>query len=185
MKIHLLGPAGSGTTTLGRLISESLGIPHFDSDDFFWLKADPPFLEKRLREQRIELLKNTLGNHDSWVLSGSMLNWGDFLRPELVLIIYKYVPKEIRLERLKRREAKRYGNRIEPGNDMYPLHLEFLEWAAGYETGGMEMRSKMSEEAWMHPAACKILRLETEIPMEEELKRVLELTLKISQNPHQ
>ena len=36
-RIHILGAAGSGTTTLGRALAERLQCPHFDTDDYFWL----------------------------------------------------------------------------------------------------------------------------------------------------
>ena len=35
--IHIYGAAGSGTTTLGRKISEELGYKFMDTDDYFRL----------------------------------------------------------------------------------------------------------------------------------------------------
>ena len=96
MKIHILGPSGVGTTTLGKTIAAELVIKHFDSDDFFWAKTKIPFTRKREKDDRIRLLKKALSGYKSWVLSGSMLGWGDFLLPEINLIIYLYVPKSIR-----------------------------------------------------------------------------------------
>ncbi len=178
MKIHILGPSGSGTTTLGRALSAKFDIPHFDSDDFFWLDTDPPFTEKRSIEDRIRLLESTLGEHDSWILSGSMMKWGDFLIPQLELVIYLYVEKEIRIERLKDRERKNFGSRIDPGNDMYENHREFIEWASSYEDGGMDMRSRMSEEAWVGKLKCRVLRIEGEMGVNEEVG-IVEKRIKI------
>jgi adenylate kinase family enzyme len=48
MFIHLLGPSGSGTSILGKAISQRLNIPWFDSDDIFWIKTDPPYTKKRI-----------------------------------------------------------------------------------------------------------------------------------------
>jgi len=96
MKIHILGPSGAGTTTLGKAIAAELVIKHFDSDDFFWAKTKIPFTRKREKDVRIRLLKKALSGYKSWVLRGSMLGWGDFLLPEIDLIIYLYVPKNIR-----------------------------------------------------------------------------------------
>lgn len=180
MKIHILGPSGSGTTTLGRALSDKFNIPHFDSDDFFWLSTDPPFTQKRIMEDRVSLLKNTLDAHQSWILSGSMMKWGDFLVPQLDLVIYLYVEKEIRIMRLKTRERKNFGSRIDPGNDMYENHKEFIEWASSYEDGGMDMRSRMSEEAWIGRLKCPVLRIDGEVEIGEEVgmvERVLKQTL--------
>lgn len=71
LKIYLLGPSGSGTSTLGREIADRMGIPWFDSDDFYWIATDPPFTVKREIEERKRCLKETLDGNVSWVLSGS------------------------------------------------------------------------------------------------------------------
>ena len=173
MKIHLLGPSGSGTTTLGKALASALSIPHFDSDYFFWIPTSPPFTTKRPTNERIDMLKSTLNGLDSWILSGSMLKWGDFLKPVLDIVIYKYVAQEIRIPRLIKREKNRYGDRIDNGQDMHKQHFEFITWAKNYETGGLEMRSKTSEEAWMKSLKCKIIRIENEIAIKEELSIVL------------
>lgn len=174
MKIHLLGPSGSGTSSLGKLVAETCGIPWFDSDGFFWLPTDPPFTMKRETGERVRLLEAALRGLESWVLSGSMLGWGDFLKPRLDLVIYKYVEKDVRIPRLERRERGRFGERIEPGHDMHEAHLEFIRWAERYEEGGMEMRSRMSETEWLSDLRCPVLRLERSLPLGRELELVRE-----------
>lgn len=172
MKIHLLGPSGSGTTTLGKIISEKYDILHIDSDDVFWMPTDPPFSVKRKSEARSDLLKSITRQNDSWVLSGSCMGWGDFIKEELDLVIYKYLEPEERIRRLKKREKERFGKRIEPGNDMYENHRNFIQWAAAYETGGMEMRSIKSEESWMENLKCDTVRIDKEMSIAEEMRIV-------------
>ena len=175
MKIHLLGPSCSGTSTLGYLIAEKLSIPWYDTDEIFWMKTDPPFTTKRERNKRIELLTEIFDQNESLVLSGSVLVWGDFIKEYLNLVVYKYVEQELRIKRLLVREKARYGYRINPGNDMYSLHKEFVEWNKGYETGGMEMRSRKSELEWLKDIKCKILMLEENKTPEEELEIVINI----------
>jgi adenylate kinase family enzyme len=172
MKIHILGPSGSGTTTLGKAICESFNITHFDSDDFFWIKTEPPFTTKRPLNDRIDLLIKTLNNNKSWVLSGSSINWGDYLLENSDLIIHLYINQDVRMKRLLTREIERYGDRIKPGNDMYKAHIEFIDWARSYDTGGLEIRSKMSELNWLKRAKCQILNINSELSIEEEIKIV-------------
>ena len=172
MHIHLLGPSGSGTSTLGKYISEKYDLPWIDADDIFWLKTNPPFTDIRDKNDRIELLKTTLYGKLSWVLSGSVLGWGDFLKPEFDVVIYKYVNQEERLKRLKIREKERYGNRIEKGNDMYQKHIEFINWSMSYDDGDLKIRSKMSHNEWMKDLNCKIIKIEENISIDEELKIV-------------
>jgi adenylate kinase family enzyme len=179
MKIHLLGPSCSGTSTLGKLIAEIYKIPWYDTDDIFWIKTDPPFTQKRETSERIKILQEILEKNSSLVLSGSAMGWGDFIKDYFDIIIYKYVEQEIRIKRLLTRETNRYGNRIDPGNDMYEIHKEFVEWNKKYETGGMEMRSRQSELSWIKDVKCKIIRLEESKTPEEELKIVSEEINKI------
>jgi hypothetical protein len=56
---------------------------------------------------------------------------------------------------------------------MHKNHRDFLAWASAYETGGMDMRSKSSVEAWMTQATCKIIRLEDDLSAEQEVERIL------------
>jgi len=174
MKIHLLGPSCSGTSTLGKLITKKYNIPWFDTDEIFWIKTNPPFTAKRKTNERIKLLEDIIKENNSLVLSGSALQWGDFIKNHMDIIILKYTDQENRIKRLIAREKERYGNRIDPGNDMYETHKEFIEWNKKYETGGMGMRSRESELAWISDAKCKILKLENNDPPEEELKIVSE-----------
>ncbi|MDR1330291.1 MAG: shikimate kinase [Oscillospiraceae bacterium] len=172
MKIHLLGPSCSGTSTLGKLIAEKYKIPWYDTDEIFWIKTDPPFTAKREINERKIMLKEIFEKNYSLVLSGSAMEWGDFIKEYLDIIIYKYVKPEIRIKRLIARERNRYGNRIDIGNDMYEIHKEFVEWNRKYETGGMEMRSRTSELFWLCDVKCKIIKLEEDKSSEEELKIV-------------
>ncbi|MBB6697108.1 hypothetical protein [Clostridium algidicarnis] len=42
--IHILGAAGSGTSTLGKKLKNKLNYIHLDVDDYFWFPTNPPFL---------------------------------------------------------------------------------------------------------------------------------------------
>jgi hypothetical protein len=97
MKIHLLGPTCSGTSTLGKLIADSLNIPWFDTDELSWVKTDPPFTTMKERAQRIKNLKEVFEHNNSLVLSGAVIPWGNFIVNYLDIVIYKYVDQEIRL----------------------------------------------------------------------------------------
>jgi len=172
MKIHLLGPSCSGTSTLGKLIAEKYSIFWIDTDDIFWIKTEPPFTTKREIDERVKLLKDLFEKNESLVLSGSALKWGDFIKDYLDLIIYKYVEQDIRIKRVLARERSRFGDRIDSGNDMYEIHKEFVEWNKRYETGGMDMRSRQAELSWISDVKCKVIKLEGNKSLQEELESV-------------
>lgn len=146
--IHIYGPSGSGTTTLGKYICNQLGYFLMDADDYFWEATNPPYTVKRNRENRIKLMKKDIESHENVVISGSIADWGDDLIPYITFAIRLETTTEIRIERLKQREREVFGSRIDIGGDMYENHQSFIEWAKKYDNGGLDMRSKAKHDKW-------------------------------------
>jgi adenylate kinase family enzyme len=167
--IHILGASGSGTTTLGRALAERLNYPHFDTDDYFWVPTDPPFTTQRERTARQHLLMNDLLAREQWVLSGSLCGWGDVAIPLFELVVFLGIPHDLRMARLRRREYERFGERIMPGGDMYEQSQAFLPWAASYDEGGVDIRSRRLHEQWLGTLPCLIVCFEGEYSIEEQL----------------
>ena len=174
-RIHILGASGSGTTTLGRAISERLAIQHFDSDDYHWLKTDIPFTEKRNDKQRAELLKRDLLRHPEWVLSGSICDWGNFAIALFTLVVFLWIPRDLRMERLQVREIQRFGlEAISPGGRFYKNHQEFMAYVSAYDTAGLDVdiRSMKLHEQWMKKLPCRVLRIEAPLSTQELTNKV-------------
>jgi adenylate kinase family enzyme len=171
-RIHITGASGAGVTTLGRALAARLDAPQFDVDDFYWLPTDPPFVEKRPVASRLELLGERL-TADSWILSGSLVGWGDPLIPLFDLVVFIYTPAELRLARLKAREAKRYGPAIEPGGVMHQTSQAFLAWAARYDEPHFEGRSLAVHNRWLERLPTPVLRLDGLTSTAEQVDAVL------------
>jgi adenylate kinase family enzyme len=160
-RIHILGASGAGTTTLGRALAQRLAAPHFDTDDFFWVPTDPPYRFKRPVHERLRLLQEMLGGRRDWVLSGSLDGWGDPLAPQFDLVVWLDTPTELRLARLRAREGARYGDAaIAAGGPMHAEHMDFLDWAAGYDTAARDGRNRQRHIAWLADLSCPALRLD-------------------------
>ena len=172
-RIHILGASGSGTTTLGRALAARLQCPHFDTDDYFWVPTDPPYTQQRERTKRQQLLMNDLTAHDAWVVSGSLCGWGDVAIPLFAMVIFLAIPQDIRMARLHRREQERFGERMLPGGDMYEVSQAFLLWAASYDEGGLDIRSRQLHEEWLGMLPCPILYFEGEYTIEEQLAMLM------------
>lgn len=170
--IHILGASGSGTTTLGKAISEKYGYRQLDTDDFFWLPTDPQYTTKREPGERQRLLSEAISKAERCVISGSLCGWGDMFIPKFQLVILVETPSEIRIERLKQREYKHFGERILPGGDMYEEHMKFLEWAAKYDTAGIEQRSRVLHEEWLKKVHCPIITVDGTKSNDEILKKI-------------
>lgn len=135
-RIHILGASGAGTSTLGAAVAAAMAVPHLDADSYYWQPTDPPFTSPHRREVRLALLMQAMADKADWVLSGSALGWAQPLERLYELIVYVRLDPVIRMARLREREHRRYGQRIESGGDMNAASVEFLAWAAALRHRG-------------------------------------------------
>lgn len=177
MKIHIFGASGAGVTTLGHALSKKLNIPYFDSDEYFWVTSNPPFTKKRIPEERNNLVKSALKETDSWIFGGSSLKWGEDVFPEFDLVVFLWIPSEIRIERLKKRELERYGEVIHTNPERIKLYQEFLDWAVNYdvdpEVSGFTGRSLKVHEDWMKQVKSKILEIRGDFTVQERINQIV------------
>ncbi len=159
-RIHITGASGCGASTLGKALAARLGVAWRDTDDYFWQATDPPYRTQWPMPERLDRLAAALDDRAGWVLSGSLDNWGDGLIPRIGVELFLRVPASVRMERLRVREQARFGKALEPGGAMHAEHRAFMDWTAGYETGGMEMRSLVRQMAWLAALPCPVLRLD-------------------------
>lgn len=172
--IHLFGASGSGTTTLGRAISEAMGYAHLDTDDYFWLPTDPKFTTKRPIPERLAMMTADMDAAEKGaVISGSLTGWGDVLIPRFTLAVRVVTATEVRIERLRQREYAHFGERIREGGDMHANHEEFLAWAAQYDTGDITMRSKACHDAWQATLPCPVVTVNGADTLESSVRKVL------------
>ena len=171
-RIHIFGASGSGTTTIAKAVSEKLGYQHVDTDNYYWYETEIPFTKKRPIEERLRLMAADLSGQEKWVLSGSLDGWGNPLVPLFELAIFVYVPPATRVERLEKRARERYGSAVLPGGDRYESTREFIEWAAGYDTGLLTGRSLPRHEKWMAGLPCELIKI-TNDSLEDSIDAVV------------
>lgn len=168
--IHIYGASGTGTSTIGKFISDKSGYFFMDTDDYFWEPTNPPYTTKRKIPDRIALMKKDIAKHDKVVISGSLVDWGDELIPLFTLAIRVETDTAIRIDRLRKREREHFGSRIDPGGDMYENHQEFIDWAASYDKGGLDMRSKSKHDEWQKLLPCQQILLDGSLPVEKNFE---------------
>lgn len=171
-RIHITGAAGAGVSSLGRALGAALGVTCIDSDDAYWEPTDPPFTAKRPVAARRDWLLAAQGT-GGWIVAGSLCGWGDAAVVEADLIVFLTVPTELRLERLREREYRAFGDRIGPGGDMEHIHSAFLKWAAGYDDPHFTGRSRVTHESWLREQRAPVLRLDGTEPPEALVAGVL------------
>lgn len=175
MKLHIFGASGSGVTTLGAALSKRLNIPYFDSDEYFWVPSDPPYTLKRDPQERNDHMRMALNRQDDWILGGSMYNWGEGVYRYFDLVVFLWIPPEIRMERIRKREIERYGEQIlsDPARKMQSD--AFIRWASDYDANtGIASRTLNVHEQWMKKMQYPILEIRTDLSNEERMDLILD-----------
>jgi adenylate kinase family enzyme len=173
-RVHIFGAAGCGSSTLGRALAQRLGCQHVDSDDVYWLVTVPPYQSRRAAPERARMLEEATRWARHWVLSGAIVGWGDVLIPTFDLVVFLYIPAEVRLARLRAREWDRFGPEIEPGGSMHEQHQAFLRWAAGYDTG-TSGRTLETGANWLAQLDCPVMPITGECSTDDQVDHILSL----------
>ncbi|PRY37510.1 hypothetical protein [Umezawaea tangerina] len=173
-RLLVTGASGAGTTTLGRVLAARWHVPHADLDDYFWVPTDPPFAEKRPEGERLRLMREVFLPRASWVLSGSLMGWGDSLIPMFDGVVLLTIDPEVRMRRLTSREHVLQGEAVGPGGANEEAYRAFLDWAQGYDDPEFSGRNRAKHEQWLTAQPHPVLRLDSETPVEELADRVVE-----------
>ena len=156
-----MGASGAGVTSLGRALAESLALPHHDTDDYFWRPTTPPYRDKRDVADRLRLMHEVFLDRADWVLSGSLDGWGGPIVSFFDMVVFVYTPTNVRLQRLRDREARHFGaEAVAPGGWRHEDTEEFLDWASHYDDGSREGRNLARHRAWLATLPCPVVRLD-------------------------
>ncbi|MPM11329.1 hypothetical protein SDC9_57672 [bioreactor metagenome] len=170
--IIIFGSAGSGKTTLGKMVAEELGFSYFDIDDYIWRKdTERPFTVMYTREEKAGRLMADISQWAHFVMAGSMDSFNAPFVPLFDLAVHITAPVHVRIARIHDREYKMYGERILEGGDMYEEHQHFLEISAMYDTDGSPCMK--THEAWAASLPCKVIRLNGEDELNANVKRIV------------
>lgn len=162
-RVHLLGASGGGTTTLARALADHWAVPHADDDDYFWVPTNPPYVEKRPEGERVALMQNLFVPREAWVLSGSMVGWGEVVVAESDAVVFLSLHPGERLRRLEESESRRRAGADYDG----AAWDQFIDWAKGYDDPMFSGRSREGHEAWLATVDKPVLRLDSAAPVAE------------------
>jgi len=173
MKILLFGASGSGTTTLGNEIEKRTGFKHLDVDNYYLKKTTPPFQVKTPLVERNKNLKSDFNRFKNVAVSGSMVSWGKEWETAFDLAIFIRLKNSVRMERLKKREVERYGEKLLTDRKTKQNSKEFLKWANQYENPSFNGRSLKIHNNWIELLNCKVLKINGEIELNNKVENTL------------
>ncbi len=128
MKIYVIGPAGSGKTTLAKQASKVLSCSHTDLDDIFWDNQQNSFGIKRDESTRNEINEKVL-NQESWIIEGAYLSWpeeGFKYADKLIFLDFKNYILTFRI--IRRFIQRKFGFHDCKKKETLSNLIELLKW---------------------------------------------------------
>lgn len=127
-RIYVLGTSGSGKTTLGDILSEKLGITHYDLDDIFWYKK----YSKKRNEKKVREITSKIIRKKEWIIEGIYGSWTEKGIKKSTLVIWLDFPFRV----LSWRILKRFFKEEEKKDDENWKNIfRLIKYVKGYKTG--------------------------------------------------
>lgn len=153
-RVSVIGPPGSGKSTMARCIGAALGLPVVHFDTLAWL---PGWVERPIPER--QALELEAAARERWVIDGNYSATLDARIGRANMIVFLDLPRWLCISRIVKRRVM-YARRARP--DMTAgcperLDLEFLRWAWNWR--GPSRAKKL--ESLARADAAKVVTLRT------------------------
>ena len=175
--IAIIGLNGAGKSTLAHVLAKKLHYFEIDVEDYYFpaqrssrinalegkTSADAnfiPYLSPKAKSEVEFAIRKDINCYPQFVLSGVTLNWSESILSQIDIVFYLHVPLNERLQRIRSREAQRFGSRILPGGDMYDQHIEFLN--------KVENRSEQEITRSLENLSCPVVNVEKLLPLRND-----------------
>ncbi|MED4050478.1 DNA topology modulation protein FlaR [Priestia megaterium] len=131
-KIHIVGSVGSGKTTLARLLSHELKVPHYELDNIMWERTYEG--DKRRSEADRKKCLHHISASKEWNIEGVHYTWVNesFNRADLIIFLDIHYLKRIWfiIKRYVLQKAK-----IEKANyaPTFSIFIKMFQWNSDFE----------------------------------------------------
>ncbi len=142
--ILMCGLNGVGKSTLGKALAEKMRFHFIDNEG---------------------LLLCEMKAHENFIFTSVKGDYGETILSFFQYAVLIHVPREIRLQRVRDRSFKKFGNRILPGGDLYEKEEQFFEFVIS--------RAENTVEEWAQSLSCPIIRVDGTRPIEENVNDIV------------
>ncbi|MGN1348725.1 MAG: AAA family ATPase [Acutalibacteraceae bacterium] len=166
MGILICGLNGAGKSTLGKALADEIQYRFIDIEDLYFYKTNPEYDYDTHRsiDEVTELLNEQIDSGGNFVFTAVKGDYGEKLISNLEYVILLETPKNVRLERLKKRTFDRFGDRIIPGGDLYERENAFLI--------KVENRPEDYVTDWLKNINCPVIRADGTKTVEHNVKYI-------------
>lgn len=162
MGILICGLNGAGKSTLGRLLADQLSCPFIDSEDLYF--SGTTYTAPRSREEAVRILEERTSD-GNFVFAAVRGEYGPTFLSRVDTAVLIELPRRIRLQRVRDRSFRRFGERMLPDGDLYEQEQSWFRM--------VESRPEDYVRTWLDTFPCRLIRVDGMLPPEENLKYVL------------
>ena len=166
--IIVCGLNGAGKSTLGKALAKELNFYFIDIEELYFPKTNPHYAysSPRTREEVERLLFSEIKTHNNFVFASVKGDYGEAVRPFFGYAVLIDVPKDVRMQRVKDRSFRQFGDRMMPGGDLYYQEEKFFDF--------VKSRAEDTAEKWVRSLSCPVIRVDGTKPIQENVKLITE-----------
>lgn len=166
-RIVVCGGNGAGKSTLGKALAQALDLPFMDIEDYYFPKTDPRYLYQvqRSTEEVISLLQRDV-QQDSFVLAAVKADYAPQIGERFTCAVFVEVPKETRIQRVEERSRQKFGDRMQPGGDLYEREKRFFDL--------VKSRTEEPIRRWLESLRIPVIRVDGRTPPPENVRKIID-----------
>ncbi len=105
------------------------------------------------------MLFHAIKVHENFVFAAVKGDYGEAIYPFFQYAVLIDTPKDIRVQRVKKRSFQKFGNRMLPGGDLHEQEEKFFEFVTS--------RPESTVEEWIQLLSCLIEELTEQNPLKK------------------
>ena len=167
--IQICGLNGCGKSTLGKALAERMGFYFIDNENLYFSRTNTnePYANPKSRKDVERLLMDEVSKHPDFVFSAVKGDYGKDIISMYNYVIVIEVSKEIRLQRVRDRSYRKFGNRMLIGGDLHDQEEAFFKM--------VESREDDYIADWLQKVRCPIIRVDGTKPIEDNVEYLLQI----------
>lgn len=167
-RIALCGGNGAGKSTLGKELAKRLNIRFMDIEQYYfpYSNTDYAYGCSRTQEEVTALLLDDMKHTDDFVLAAVKADYSPAISRMFTHAVYIDVPKEVRMNRIRQRSFQKFGERMQPGGDLFEREQCFFDL--------VQNRTDEPILKWMDSMGIPVIRIDGLRSVEENLERVMQ-----------